>query len=80
MKKILDKTPGLCYNLIRKREGKPLTNQKGTTMEHFEYMDTILTEYQEWLDEQTFKEDMQNDPYGMEGWADERCQRAEEEE
>lgn len=49
-------------------------------MEHFEYMDTILTEYQEWLDQQAFEEDMQDDPYGMEGWADERCQQAEEEE
>ena len=32
-------------------------------MEHFEYMDTILTEYQEILDQEAFEEDMRNDPY-----------------
>ena len=37
-------------------------------IEHYEYMDTILTEYREWLD---FEEDMKSDPYGMADW-DER--------
>ena len=35
-------------------------------MEHFEYMDTILTEYQETLDQEAFEEDMAKKPYGNE--------------
>lgn len=32
-------------------------------MEHFEYMDTIFTEYAEWLN---YEADMATDPYGSE--------------
>ena len=36
-------------------------------MEHFEYMDTILSDYHEWED---FEADMATDPYDEEEWPD----------
>ena len=37
-------------------------------MEHFEYMDTILTEYREWCD---YEADMETDPYDDAEWPEE---------
>lgn len=36
-------------------------------MEHFEYMDTILSDYHEW---EAFEADMATDPYDEEEWPD----------
>ena len=37
----------MCYTIITERETLKLKGD--TKMEHFEYMDTILTEYADWL-------------------------------
>ena len=63
---MLDKSPGLCYTTIRKREGKPnkperMNEMEFYKMEQFEIMSDILEDYREWLD---FEEDTKSNPWG----------------
>jgi hypothetical protein len=50
----------MCYNLIRKREGKPNKPERMNKMEHFEYMNTMMDEVREW---EEYEADMATDPY-----------------
>ena len=65
MKKTLDKSPGQCYTIIRKREGKPnkperMNRMDFYSMEKFEIMADMM---EEWLDWEHFEQDMETNPY-----------------
>ena len=63
LKKVLDFFRVVCYYNTRERETPPIL--KGdTTMERFEWMDTVLTEYAELLDWEAFEADLaEGDPW-----------------